>query len=202
MENMKRKIVALRIALAFSLVVTVVMACMLFVQTKEEINVAPQWEQAAISEEEAAEKNDYNPEYMQMAITMAKENKSGGPIAAVIVKDGNIVASATNENKISGLSYEHAELCAIRNATKALGTKDLEGCVIYSSAQPCLMCESAIAGSNIETVFYAATLKDMMDCGWDDIVEYETIQKGENLITSYAIDVGNKLDPIADRMKK
>jgi len=200
-KSNNKKVVFLSIALAVSLVAVIVMGVMLINNSGGKVT-APQWEMAPISEEQAAKDSDYDPQFMQLAIKNALENKNGGPIGAVIVKDGVAIASAANENRATGHGYAHAEMCAIRDASDFLNSKSLDGCVLYTSAQPCLMCESAIAGAGIETVYYAATLEDMDEFGYDDIDEYEAIQRGENLVKSYAIDIENKLEPLENKKGK
>ena len=98
-----------------------------------------------------------NRQFMQMAIQLANENvaNNGGPFGAVVVKDGKVVATGVNRVTSSLDPSAHAEISAIRAACKALGSFSLEGCVIYSSCEPCPMCLSAIYWARIEKIFYA-----------------------------------------------
>lgn len=161
----------------------------------------PEWLAAPISEEEAAKDGFYNPEFMQMAIDNAKNNQNGGPIGAVIVKDGKVIASVANENRSQKHSYAHAEMCAIKAAEEALNKRNLAGCQLYTSAQPCLMCASAIAGANIDVVYYAATMEDMKNAGFDDQSEYDLLLGGKNISKSVAVDAPDKLAPFAKKGK-
>lgn len=120
----------------------------------------------------------YHEEYMKMAIRLARKNVQdgkGGPFGAVIVKDGEVVASAMNEVTSTDDPTAHAEVVAIRQACKNLGSYQLEGCDIYSSCEPCPMCLGAIYWSRPDHVYYAATRKDAAASGFDDDVIYQEI---------------------------
>ncbi len=107
----------------------------------------------------------------------------GGPFGAVIVKDGKIVAKASNEVLKTNDPTMHAEINAIRKASKKLNSFDLSGCVIYSSCMPCPMCLAAIKWANIKTVYYGATAKDADEIGFRDELFYGelNIEKIRNL---------------------
>jgi len=120
----------------------------------------------------------YHEEYMKMAIRLARKNVQdgkGGPFGAVIVKDGEVVASAMNEVTATDDPTAHAEVVAIRQACKSLGSYQLDGCDIYSSCEPCPMCLGAIYWSRPDHVYYAATRKDAAASGFDDDVIYQEI---------------------------
>ena len=74
----------------------------------------------------------------------------------------------------------HAEIVAIRNACKKLGTHDLSGCEIYTSCYPCPMCLSAIIWANIKKVYYGNTKEDAADIGFRDDFIYEYLEKLSN----------------------
>jgi tRNA(Arg) A34 adenosine deaminase TadA len=120
----------------------------------------------------------YHREFMEMAIRLARQNvKSGkgGPFGAVIVKDGQVIASAMNEVIADDDPTAHAEVVAIRRACKDLGTYQLQGCDIYSSCEPCPMCLGAIYWARPEKVYFAANRKDAAGSGFDDDFIYEEI---------------------------
>ncbi|MEE4256084.1 MAG: nucleoside deaminase [Bacteroidales bacterium] len=120
----------------------------------------------------------YQREYMEMAIRLARQNvKSGkgGPFGAVIVKDGQVIASAMNEVIADDDPTAHAEVVAIRRACKELGTYQLQGCDIYSSCEPCPMCLGAIYWARPEKVYFAANRKDAAGSGFDDDFIYDEI---------------------------
>lgn len=103
------------------------------------------------------------------------ENNFGGPFGAVIVKDGEIVATGWNNVTSSNDPTAHAEITAIRNACKKLNTFDLSGCELYTSCEPCPMCLSAIYWARIEKIYYANTRKDAADINFDDDFIYNEI---------------------------
>src|ERR1041385_9438336 len=85
--------------------------------------------------------------FMRMAIKLSEQNVKravGGPFGAVIVKDGEVVAASANKVIQQNDLTAHAEVSAIRLACRQLGTYNLEGCVIYTSCEPCPMCLGAI----------------------------------------------------------
>lgn len=118
-----------------------------------------------------------NPEFMREAIRLSIENinHGGGPFAAVVVKDGEIVAATGNSVTIDNDPTAHAEVNAIRQACKKLNTFDLSGCDIYASCEPCPMCLAAIYWAHIDHLYYAATRKDAASIGFDDNMIYEQI---------------------------
>ncbi len=102
---------------------------------------------------------------------MAKNNVSlfnGGPFGAVIVKDGEIIASGVNMVTSTNDPTAHAEIVAIRNACKALNTHQLDECEIYCSCEPCPMCLGAIYWARPKKIYYACTKDDAADAGFDD----------------------------------
>ena len=118
---------------------------------------------------------------MKKAIEESKSNlsnnyKKGGPFGAVIVKDEEIISYAHNTVIESKDPTAHAEVNAIRKACEKLKTHDLSGCVLYTSAEPCPMCLSAIIWSNIKIVYYANTKKDADDIGFRDDMIYEYLK--------------------------
>ena len=121
---------------------------------------------------------------MNKAVEESKVNivnnyRNGGPFGAVIVKDGQIIATAHNTVVESKDATAHAEVNAIRKASKLLNTHDLSGCTLYTSAEPCPMCLSAIIWANIKEIYYANTRKEADDIGFRDDMIYEYI-KGNN----------------------
>ena len=117
-------------------------------------------------------------ELMQMAIKRSVENvaKGGGPFGAVIAKDGKVIAEASNSVTSSNDPTAHAEINAIREATKKLGTFDLSGCEIYSSCEPCPMCLGAIYWARLDKLYFAGTKTDAMEAGFDDSFIYDELK--------------------------
>lgn len=135
--------------------------------------------------------DNFNNKIMKVAIKEANKNlltkfKDGGPFGAVIVKDNKIIARAHNTVLKSKDPTAHAEVNTIRKACKKLNTYDLEGCILYTSAQPCPMCLSAIIWSNIKEVYYANTKEAANEIGFRDDIIYDFIKgKNTNLIKLY-----------------
>jgi len=121
-----------------------------------------------------------NPIFMEKAIALATENVTsgrGGPFGAVIVREGEIVATGVNLVTATNDPTAHAEITAIRNAAAALATFDLTGCEIYSSCEPCPMCLAAIYWSRCKAIFYGNTSADAAAAGFDDAFLYQEIQR-------------------------
>ncbi|HRO07569.1 MAG TPA: nucleoside deaminase [Saprospiraceae bacterium] len=123
--------------------------------------------------------DEIHQKFMREAINLSIDNvKSGkgGPFGAVIVKDGQIIARGTNLVTSSNDPTAHAEVVAIRNACKELGTFQLDNCDIYTSCEPCPMCLGAIYWSRPARLFFANTKKDAAEIQFDDNFIYEEIE--------------------------
>ena len=119
-------------------------------------------------------------EYMRMAIALSEQNVAqglGGPFGAVIVKDNKVVAASANTVVPSNDPTAHAEVSAIRLACQELNTYNLEGCVIYTSCEPCPMCLGAIYWARIEKIYYANNKSDAAAIGFDDQFIYEELDR-------------------------
>lgn len=109
--------------------------------------------------------------YMIQAIKEAYNginNKHGGPFGCVIVKDGKIVGKGHNRVLLNKDPTCHGEIEAIRDACKNLGTHDLSGCELYTTAEPCPMCLGGILWSNINHVYYGCNQRDTDSIGFRD----------------------------------
>ena len=116
---------------------------------------------------------------MKRAIALARENVrsgSGGPFAALIVKNGRIVAEGTNRVTATNDPTAHAEVVAIREACRALADFQLTDCDLYTSCEPCPMCLGAIYWARPARVFYAATAADAAGAGFDDAFIYDELK--------------------------
>lgn len=114
--------------------------------------------------------------FMLQAVNEAFEGvqkSHGGPFGAVVVKSGKIIAKAHNQVLKNNDPTAHAEINAIKKASKKLGTFDLSGCEIYTTCMPCPMCLGAIKWANIKTVYYGASSKDADKIGFRDLELYE-----------------------------
>lgn len=118
--------------------------------------------------------------FLSQAITMAGDNVrsgKGGPFAALIVRNGEVIAAATNSVTASNDPTAHAEVNAIREACRRLGTFQLDDCEIYRSCEPCPMCLGAIYWARLRKVYYAATQNEAAAAGFDDGFIYREIEK-------------------------
>lgn len=118
--------------------------------------------------------NNTDQQHMRLAIRLATESvhKGGGPFGAVIIKDGEVVAATSNRVTLDNDPTAHAEVCAIREACKKLGTFDLSGCTLYASCEPCPMCLASMYWAHINHYFYANDKEDAKNIGFDDAFIY------------------------------
>lgn len=118
-------------------------------------------------------------QFMLDAIQLSIENvgRGGGPFGAVIVKDNRIISAASNSVTLNNDPTAHAEINAIRKASKVLNTFDLSDCTIYTSCEPCPMCLGAIYWARINKVYYGNTKSDAKKIGFDDSFIYAEINK-------------------------
>ena len=109
-------------------------------------------------------------EFMKIAIEEAKTSLKEGNkgFGAVVAKDGRVIASAHDTEVTDQDSIAHAEINAIRKASK-IYRKDLTGCLIISTHEPCPMCTGAIIWSNISKVVYGVSIRDSIKAGRDMI---------------------------------
>lgn len=119
-------------------------------------------------------------EFMRRAIALAMENVrtgSGGPFAAVIAKDGRIIAEGANRVTATNDPTAHAEVVAIREACRKLGDFQLASCDLYTTCEPCPMCLGAIYWARPARVFYACVAADAAAAGFDDAFIYEELNR-------------------------
>lgn len=117
-------------------------------------------------------------QFMRRAIALATENVEsgrGGPFAALVVRDGRIVAECTNTVTTSCDPTAHAEINAIRAACRELGVFQLSDCDLYTTCEPCPMCLGALYWARPRRVFYAATRDDAAAVGFDDAYIYDEL---------------------------
>ena len=130
---------------------------------------------------------------MKEAISEAKKGihqKHGGPFGAVIVKDGKIIGRGHNRVLIDHDPTCHGEIMAIHDACANIGSHDLKGCVLYTTAAPCPMCKGAILWANIDKVYYGCTIEDTDAIGFRDENFYEKWNEGDS--DNYGEMIGHK----------
>ena len=121
----------------------------------------------------------HNP-FMARAIELSLENirsGRGGPFAAVVVRDGKIIAEGANCVTSTNDPTAHAEVVAIREACKNLKHFELTNCDIYTTCEPCPMCLGAIYWARPARVYFANTASDASKAGIDDSLIYEEIPR-------------------------
>lgn len=108
-------------------------------------------------------------QYLQQAIDLAIANTEADklqPFGAVIVKDGQVIATGVNEIASCNDPTAHAEIQAIRTACAQLESPELTGCIMYASSQPCPLCMEAIAWADMKAVYHAATFEESATVGF------------------------------------
>ena len=141
--------------------------------------------------------------FMKIAIEEAQTGiraGHGGPFGCVIVKDGEVIGRGHNEVIKNSDPTCHGEMMAIRNACKNIGTYDLSGCELYTTAEPCPMCLGAILWSNIRKVYYGCNISDTDKIGFRDKVFYESEKNiSEELDRAECLKVFEEYDNIQNR---
>ena len=121
-----------------------------------------------------------NLEFLRKAIALATKNVTsgnGGPFAALIVRDGEVIAEGVNMVTATNDPTAHGEVTAIRNACKALNSFTLAGCELYTSCEPCPMCLAASQWARLDAVFFGASAEDAAKAGFDDAHLYAEFRK-------------------------
>jgi guanine deaminase len=115
--------------------------------------------------------NSFIRQAIEMAVVCVR--RDGGPFAALVVKDGVVIATGTNQVTRVNDPTAHAEIVAIREACRVLGDFQLTGCDVYASCEPCPMCLGAIYWARPSRVFFAATHQEAAAAGFDDAFIYQ-----------------------------
>ena len=148
--------------------------------------------------------------FMREAIRLSREGmltRQGGPFGAVIVRDGEILARGCNQVTSTHDPTAHAEIVAIRAASRRLNTFSLAGCDIYASAEPCPMCLAAIYWARIDRVYFGNPHEAAAEIGFDDSMIYQELalpiplraKPMENLLREEAGAVFREWKEMADK---
>jgi guanine deaminase len=124
------------------------------------------------------EAHDMSNVFMARAILISIENVRsgrGGPFGALVVMDKKIIAEGANCVTTTNDPTAHAEVMAIREACRKLGSFELKDCEIYTSCEPCPMCLGAIYWARPARVYFASTAADASNAGFDDDFIYREI---------------------------
>lgn len=110
--------------------------------------------------------------WLTLAIDLAVRNVAdgGGPFGAVVVREGELVATGVNRVTADLDPTAHAEVAAIRAACRATGDFALHGAELYSSCEPCPLCLATVLWARVARVEYAAGRADAAAAGFDDAV--------------------------------
>jgi tRNA(Arg) A34 adenosine deaminase TadA len=123
---------------------------------------------------------EQDKEFMRRAIELAQngiDSNDGGPFGAVVVRHGEIIGEGCNRVTSTNDPTAHAEVVAIREACKNLSSFQLDGCVIYTSCEPCPMCLGAIYWARPAKMYFACRREDAARVGFDDALIYEEIER-------------------------
>ncbi|MBK5958231.1 tRNA-specific adenosine deaminase [Rhodoplanes elegans] len=117
--------------------------------------------------------------FMRRAIALADASvaSGGGPFGAVLVKDGAIVGEGANRVVPDGDPTAHAEVVAIRDACRRLGTHVLDGAIVYTSCEPCPMCLSALWWARVGEIVYGNDRHAAAAIGFDDQALYDEVAR-------------------------
>lgn len=113
-----------------------------------------------------------NEKFLLQTIALAEESvrNGGGPFAALIIRDGDVVGRGHNRVTLDNDPTAHAEVQAIRDACRNLGDFSLAGCELYVNCEPCPMCLSACYWARLDAVYFAASAEDAAAVGFDDVL--------------------------------
>ncbi len=109
--------------------------------------------------------------FMRRAIELSRIHMragEGGPFGAVVVQGGRIIGEGWNRVTSTSDPTAHAEITAIREACRVLGTFELRGCELFTSCEPCPMCLAAIYWARLDRIWYANTRTDAAAIQFDD----------------------------------
>ena len=121
-------------------------------------------------------------QFMQEAIDLSftgMANKEGGPFGAVVVRNNEIIGRGNNRVTKDNDPTSHAEIYAIRDASKNIGSFQLTDCVVYTSCEPCPMCLAAIYWARVKKIYFGCSRIDAAAIGFDDDFIYEEIKKSK-----------------------
>jgi guanine deaminase len=143
---------------------------------------------------------------IRRVIDLAVDNvrRDGGPFAALVVKDGVVIATGANQVTRTNDPTAHSEIVATREACRLLGEFQLEGCDFYASCEPCPMCLGALYWARPARVFFAATHDDASAAGFDDAIIYRqlVLPPGERSIPMVHVEDAAAILPFEEWRRK
>ncbi|MFQ5680124.1 MAG: nucleoside deaminase [Gemmatimonadota bacterium] len=146
------------------------------------------------------QERDRHERFLREAMRLAAENVRagvGGPFGALVVREGEIVARGMNRVTLEGDPTAHAEIVAIREACRKLGSFQLDGCDVYTSSEPCPMCLGAIYWARPRALYFATGREAAAEAGFDDGLIYEELAKPaeDRSIRMQAVEVEGSEEP-------
>jgi tRNA(Arg) A34 adenosine deaminase TadA len=123
--------------------------------------------------------SDTDTRFLHQAIELARDNmaQGGRPFGAVVVRGGEVLATGVNEILATHDPTAHAEMSALRAASRRLGSPDLSGCAVYASGHPCPMCLAAMRLAGVVRVAYAYSNEEGAPFGLSTAAIYEDLAK-------------------------
>lgn len=142
-------------------------------------------------------------EHLKKTLQLAENGAGrgdGGPFGAIIVKDGQIVSEAWNTVIADNDPTAHAEINAIRLASKTIGHFHLSGCTLYASSEPCPLCLSATYWAKIDRIVFANSKQEAARIGFSDQELYAelTLPLSQRTIPTHQIEIDHSKD-VLDR---
>ena len=104
-------------------------------------------------------------EAMRAAILQARKTKQDVPVGAVVVRDGKIISVSHNRREEDNAPFAHAEMLAMEEAARVLGSRRLNGCTLYVTLEPCPMCAGAMVMAGIDQCVFGAFDSQYGCCG-------------------------------------
>lgn len=115
---------------------------------------------------------------LRRAVHLAHDNRARGgrPFGAVIARGGEVIATGVNDIVHSHDPTTHAEMQALRSASRHLAQARLDGCVVYASGHPCPMCLAAMVMGGVQAVYYAFDNDDAAPYGLSSAAAYAALR--------------------------
>ena len=145
-------------------------------------------------------------DYIQKAVELARDNviAGGQPFGAILVRDGEVLAEGVNETHVDCDPTAHAEIQALRNASKILRSPELAGSTMYASGIPCAVCMAAMINAGVTRVVYCADDQAGGPYGWSTEHLYGRMQNGlgDQGVEVVHLPVENQSEPFEDWKRK
>jgi len=134
----------------------------LLVMAGTALTAAPAFPRWSLAQETGAARGEASRAFMQHALVLRTRAVQAGDqgYGAVVVKDGRVVGEGPSRVVVNRDPTAHAEMEAIRDAARRLGTGDLDACVIYATSRPCAMCEAASYWARISRIYFSEAVTD------------------------------------------